>query len=136
MRVPRTYLATMALLFVACGQEGPTHQPATLAEFGFSLSVQVVPASSDASGLSSPVAIQLTVRDASGRGAPIIGGSVLARDSANAPLAEAPIARGASGHSSVELTWPDTALARRLDIRVDVRDSDGILHTVEHTLPL
>ena len=136
MRVPRTSLVTMALVFAACGQQGPTHQPAAVAEFGFSLSVQVVPASSEGSGLSSPVAIQLTVRDASGRGAPIIGGSVLARDSVNAILAEAPLAEGASGNSSVELSWRDTALARRLDIRVDVRDSDGILHTVEHTLPL
>jgi hypothetical protein len=137
MTVPRASLTIMALLVAACGQDGVTRPPAAASSVGFSLAVQIsVGSSQHGSGLPSPLAVQLSVRDASGGGVPIVGGDLVVRDSGDASLAQATLSGSGSGHATVELVWPQTALGRRLDIRLDVLDSSGIAHTVERTLTL
>ena len=137
MRVPRASLSIFVVLFAACGQDRLTGPPAAAPSLGFSLSVQISEGSRQLGpGLPSPLRVQLSVRDASGGGVPIVGGDLVVRDLGDAPLAQALVPGSSGGHASVELLWPQAALARRLDVRLNVLDSSGVAHTVEHALTL
>jgi hypothetical protein len=137
MMVSRVSLTITALLFAACGQERQIHPPTAASDVGFSLIVQIsVDSGQRGLGLPPPIGVQLSVRGASGREVPIVGGDLVVRDSSNASLAQAPVPASGDGHASVELVWPHDTVGRSLDIRLDVLDSSGVVHTVEHTLTL
>jgi len=137
MTVSRVSLTITALLFAACGQDRQIQVPTAASELGFSLMVQIsVDSGQRGLGLPSPIAVQLSVRAASGRGVPIVGGDLVVRDSDDAPLAQAPVPASGDGHASVELVWPHNTVGRSLDIRLNVLDSSGVVHTVEHALTL
>jgi hypothetical protein len=136
MNVSRASLTMTALLFAGCGQDRQIHPPTAASDLGFSLTVQI---SGDSSlrGLGlPPIGVQLSVRGASGLGVPIVGGDLVVRDSSDASLAQAPVPPSGDGHASVELVWPENTVGRRLDIRVNVLDSTGVVHTVERALTL
>src|SRR5713226_8830000 len=132
MRVPRVSFTIMALLFAACGQDRQIPPPTAASDLGFSLTVQIsVDSSQRGLGLPPPIAVQLSVRGASGRSVPILGGDLVVRDSGDASLAQARVPESADGHASVELVWPHNTGGRSLDIRLNVLDSSGVVHTVE-----
>jgi hypothetical protein len=127
----------MFLLLIACGNPSVSQQPtsASLPEHGLSLTVRIG-GSQRGPGLP-PIAVQLNVREASGRGAPVVGGTLIVRDSAGDVLSAAEIPSSADGHASVELAWQrDAVSGHRLDIRVDALDSRGNAYVVEQTLAL
>ena len=137
MMVSRVSLTITALLFAACGQDRQIQVPTAASELGFSLMVQIsVDSGQRGPGLPSPIGVQLSVRGASGRGVPIVGGDLVVRDSGDAPLAQAPVPASGDGHASVELVWPHDTVGRSLDIRLNVLDSSGVVHTVERALTL
>jgi hypothetical protein len=137
MRVPRVSLTITALLFAGCGQDHQIHAPTAASELGFSLTVQIrVDSSQRGLGLPPPIAVQLSVRGASGRGVPIVSGDLVVRDSGDVSLAQAPVPASGDGHASVELVWPDNTVGRRLEIRLNVLDSSGAVHSVERALIL
>jgi len=137
MMVSRVSLTITALLFAACGQDRQMHPPTVASDLGFSLTVQIsVDSSQRGIGLPPPIGVQLSVRGASGRGVPIVGGDLVVRDSSDASLAHTPVPASGDGHASVELVWPHNTFGRSLDIRLDVLDSSGVVHTVERTLTL
>jgi hypothetical protein len=137
MTVSRASLTITALLFAACGQGRQISPPTAASEPGFSLTVQIIADSSQRGlGLPPPIGVQLRVRDASGRGVPIVGGDLVVRDSGDASLAHAAVPASGDGHASVELVWPDNTGGRSLNIRLNVLDSSGMVHTVERALTL
>jgi hypothetical protein len=102
---------------------------------GFSLSLQVPTAASESGGLQSPIEVRLSVREASGRGAPIVEGRLAVRDSGGNVLAQTPIPANIAGQASAMLNWvPVGALGRRLDISISVLDTDGAVHVLERSL--
>jgi len=138
MMVSRVSLTITALLFAACGQDRQIHAPTAASDVGFSLMVQISVDSGQRGllGLPPPIGVQLSVRGASGREVPIVGGDLVVRDSSDASLAQAPVPASGDGHASLELVWPHDTVGRSLDIRLDVLDSSGVVHTVERTLTL
>ena len=138
MRARCACLIIAVLTLAACGQPEVASMPTPPSPVGFSLLLRVsTDGNQQGPGLASPISVHVTVRGASGHLVAIVGGELVVRDSEGVPLAQVGVPANSGGEASAELAWAQgVTLGRRLDVRLNVLDSDGAAHLVERMLPL
>lgn len=116
-------LAVLAVAVLECGCHAET--PTQAVRGGMALEVSVAPDSR--SGLPSPVLVAVSLS-----GGQILDGNLVLLDEAGAVLAQAAVGRGSRVEE--QLVWSGTQVARRLDVKLRVRDAGGTEQMLDRTL--